>query len=223
MHIVGFVYVNLFYAYDLLPYSPFLQPTPGPYQANIYHYQPFTIFNIYMTHSTLTFCNPFTFAWGVWRYLAYHNICYMSTLWPFTIFTLSNKVNPLPFMTLFTFCDVKESCIPQHLACGSVSTHCVVTPPTRTPHPLCGPEYIFCTLPTMRGVCIMLYILGVEQGVVPWRKNEDEKQCQRCGRGFGVRRRRHHCRLCGGIFCKQCSQFMSLTETCAFIIITIYK
>ena len=57
-------------------------------------------------------------------------------------------------------------------------------------------------------------LLGLEQSVVPWKKDEDEKRCVQCGRGFGVRRRRHHCRLCGGIICKQCSHFMTLGETC---------
>lgn len=36
----------------------------------------------------------------------------------------------------------------------------------------------------------------------------------KCHKSFGVRRRRHHCRLCGDIICKQCSSFITLNEAC---------
>ena len=54
----------------------------------------------------------------------------------------------------------------------------------------------------------------MEQRVVSWKPDKEEKRCQSCGRGFNLRRRRHHCRLCGEIICKQCSLFMTLSETC---------
>ena len=50
--------------------------------------------------------------------------------------------------------------------------------------------------------------------MVSWRPDKEEKRCRYCGRSFNLRRRKHHCRLCGDIVCKQCSQFMSLSETC---------
>lgn len=53
----------------------------------------------------------------------------------------------------------------------------------------------------------------VQKTVVPWHKDQDEKRCGTCGRGFNVTRRRHHCRLCGSIICKSCSTFMTLAET----------
>lgn len=31
-------------------------------------------------------------------------------------------------------------------------------------------------------------------------------ECVRCGRAFGIFVRRHHCRLCGNVFCDGCTQ-----------------
>ena len=56
--------------------------------------------------------------------------------------------------------------------------------------------------------------LGMEQNVVHWKKDKEEKMCGGCGGNFGVIRRRHHCRLCGDIRCKECCHFMTLLETC---------
>ena len=57
-------------------------------------------------------------------------------------------------------------------------------------------------------------ILELEQSVVTWKPDKEEKRCRYCGRGFNLRRRKHHCRLCGGIICNQCSHYMTLSETC---------
>ncbi|KAF8993224.1 hypothetical protein BDQ17DRAFT_1401664 [Cyathus striatus] len=38
-----------------------------------------------------------------------------------------------------------------------------------------------------------------------WVPDEKTPACMRCGRGFGWRRRRHHCRLCGRCVCSACS------------------
>ncbi|PAA80865.1 hypothetical protein BOX15_Mlig008710g2 [Macrostomum lignano] len=38
-------------------------------------------------------------------------------------------------------------------------------------------------------------------------KDQDVSQCQACNINFNVVRRRHHCRLCGGIFCGGCSKY----------------
>ncbi|EGD80350.1 hypothetical protein PTSG_10603 [Salpingoeca rosetta] len=38
-----------------------------------------------------------------------------------------------------------------------------------------------------------------------WADDSEIKHCQACERSFGVKRRKHHCRGCGGIFCDECS------------------
>lgn len=38
-----------------------------------------------------------------------------------------------------------------------------------------------------------------------WIPDEKTGACMRCGRPFGWRRRRHHCRLCGRCVCASCS------------------
>lgn len=38
-----------------------------------------------------------------------------------------------------------------------------------------------------------------------WIPDEKTEGCMRCGRTFGWRRRRHHCRLCGRCVCAACS------------------
>ena len=48
---------------------------------------------------------------------------------------------------------------------------------------------------------------------VPWagcvehfKADRDEKACPSCKKGFSAMRRRHHCRVCGGVFCGPCSK-----------------
>ncbi|XP_052782035.1 rabenosyn-5-like [Mya arenaria] len=48
-----------------------------------------------------------------------------------------------------------------------------------------------------------------EKSVVMWTPDSEVKSCRFCGRTFGMTRRRHHCRLCGGIMCDRCSQFLT--------------
>lgn len=46
----------------------------------------------------------------------------------------------------------------------------------------------------------------VEHWVPPiWIPDSKTSSCMRCGRMFGWRRRRHHCRLCGRCICAACS------------------
>ena len=48
---------------------------------------------------------------------------------------------------------------------------------------------------------------------VPWVPDELCSSCMHCGSPFNVVRRKHHCRCCGGIFCKKCaSLFEHLPE-----------
>ncbi|KOS14580.1 fyve-domain-containing protein [Malassezia pachydermatis] len=46
-----------------------------------------------------------------------------------------------------------------------------------------------------------------------WEPDEDAKECRQCGRSFTLFYRRHHCRLCGKIYCDACtSNRVQLTE-----------
>ncbi|XP_064473631.1 rabenosyn-5-like isoform X1 [Ornithodoros turicata] len=47
-----------------------------------------------------------------------------------------------------------------------------------------------------------------EKSLVPWVEDGDVRLCPGCAKSFNLSRRRHHCRLCGGIMCQLCSQFM---------------
>ena len=42
---------------------------------------------------------------------------------------------------------------------------------------------------------------------VQWVKDEDCKNCVRCKVQFSWRKRKHHCRRCGNIFCARCSGY----------------
>jgi 1-phosphatidylinositol-3-phosphate 5-kinase len=42
-----------------------------------------------------------------------------------------------------------------------------------------------------------------------WMKDENAKVCFGCGDGFSTFRRKHHCRLCGQIFCSSCTNLVS--------------
>lgn len=48
-----------------------------------------------------------------------------------------------------------------------------------------------------------------EQGVVPWINEKDVSLCPGCAKSFGMTRRKHHCRLCGGVMCADCSDLVS--------------
>lgn len=47
-----------------------------------------------------------------------------------------------------------------------------------------------------------------EKSVVEWVEDGYVKLCPQCAKGFNFSRRRHHCRLCGGIMCHNCSHFL---------------
>ncbi|CAH1784686.1 unnamed protein product [Owenia fusiformis] len=47
-----------------------------------------------------------------------------------------------------------------------------------------------------------------EKSIVQWAPDKDVAFCITCGKKFGLMVRRHHCRLCGGIMCNKCSQFL---------------
>ena len=39
-----------------------------------------------------------------------------------------------------------------------------------------------------------------------WLPDDCTDTCMQCDREFTIKRRRHHCRMCGRIFCKRCSE-----------------
>eukprot|EP00039_Didymoeca_costata_P013617 m.210254 g.210254 ORF g.210254 m.210254 type:complete len:287 (-) comp15822_c0_seq7:716-1576(-) len=51
-----------------------------------------------------------------------------------------------------------------------------------------------------------------ERSVVPWMDDNLVPSCPNCAKGFGILRRRHHCRLCGGVLCGDCSLGISVDE-----------
>lgn len=50
-----------------------------------------------------------------------------------------------------------------------------------------------------------------EKCIVPWVSDADVRLCPGCAKSFGLSRRRHHCRLCGGIMCHACSHFIDFS------------
>ena len=46
-----------------------------------------------------------------------------------------------------------------------------------------------------------------------WEKDSSRKTCHDCNLKFTIRRRRHHCRRCGRLFCKKCSAERVRLET----------
>lgn len=49
-----------------------------------------------------------------------------------------------------------------------------------------------------------------ERSIVNWAEDQDVPLCPFCARSFSLARRRHHCRLCGGIMCQECSLMLTL-------------
>ncbi|XP_040264300.1 rabenosyn-5 [Bufo bufo] len=50
----------------------------------------------------------------------------------------------------------------------------------------------------------------IERSVVPWVSDQDVPFCPDCGNKFTIRNRRHHCRLCGSIMCKRCTELITI-------------
>ncbi|EFO26560.1 FYVE zinc finger family protein [Loa loa] len=51
-----------------------------------------------------------------------------------------------------------------------------------------------------------------ERETVPWVTDCDVLRCRTCCMKFSLTKRRHHCRLCGEIICRACSQFLSFVD-----------
>ena len=64
----------------------------------------------------------------------------------------------------------------------------------------------------LQAACIKFTSTELEKTIVRWKPDKEVPFCQWCSKSFNVRRRRHHCRLCGSIMCKRCSIFLLFSE-----------
>lgn len=53
-------------------------------------------------------------------------------------------------------------------------------------------------------------VRAIEKSVVSWVSDHDVPFCPDCGNKFTIRNRRHHCRLCGSIMCRKCTELLCL-------------
>uniref|UniRef100_A0A183J827 FYVE-type domain-containing protein n=1 Tax=Soboliphyme baturini TaxID=241478 RepID=A0A183J827_9BILA len=56
---------------------------------------------------------------------------------------------------------------------------------------------------------LTIKVLVFEKEVVLWMKDSEASSCGSCGCQFSLRKRRHHCRLCGCVMCSSCSKFIT--------------
>ena len=52
-------------------------------------------------------------------------------------------------------------------------------------------------------------VIEKQQDLPNWQPDDIAPYCNRCGQYFWIFLRRHHCRHCGLVFCKECSDFSS--------------
>ena len=62
-----------------------------------------------------------------------------------------------------------------------------------------------CVCVCMRACACARVCAGAALPPSVWVADAEAKHCADCGLGFGVSRRKHHCRACGHIFCWACS------------------
>ena len=55
----------------------------------------------------------------------------------------------------------------------------------------------------------------MRKSVGNWKADNSVCSCEGCESGFTFWRRRHHCRVCGGIYCWKCSKYKSLVREVA--------
>lgn len=107
------------------------------------------------------------------------------------------------------------------LASSLPLTEWILSPPrSEVPLELCSHSFcVICIWPNSFLKCfaflfvwVFCFVLSeaIEKSVVPWVNDQDVPFCPDCGSKFSIRHRRHHCRLCGSIMCKKCSELISL-------------
>ena len=52
------------------------------------------------------------------------------------------------------------------------------------------------------------FFVDVEKACVPWQNDKEVKGCPTCQKKFTLTFRKHHCRLCGQIFCQFCFDYL---------------
>ena len=61
---------------------------------------------------------------------------------------------------------------------------------------------------------------SAEQAIVRWQDDGTATRCAICGAGFGVRTRKHHCRLCGRIICSLPTKFPQRPSPCSLLFVS---
>lgn len=64
---------------------------------------------------------------------------------------------------------------------------------------------------------------NIERSVVPWDIDNKCSECVDCNKKFTLTFRRHHCRLCGKIFCGDCLDNLDLNIACSVLKLTEQK
>ena len=50
----------------------------------------------------------------------------------------------------------------------------------------------------------------LNNATVRWMRDDEVSNCTQCNDTFTILKRKHHCRVCGKIFCAECSSFQLL-------------
>jgi len=71
------------------------------------------------------------------------------------------------------------------------------------PTAIMAPQWLYSTHPQPPPMAILPPDVSFRP---PWQPDEQAPKCNKCGAGFSLFNRRHHCRHCGKVYCKNCSQ-----------------
>lgn len=71
-------------------------------------------------------------------------------------------------------------------------------------------EKVSTIIPYFFKLIFFFKFLAHEQEIVPWLDDKDVSLCPGCARPFSLLKRKHHCRLCGSVMCKNCTFLLPL-------------